>query len=83
MQRGGGLYGCLACACTYDRLVQVIIVYKQLLQISIINDWNIEFVGYLGWGLRVATAHKSLTLTTLNFTYTQDRDNHRITYGLF
>ena len=35
-------------ACTDDSLVKVIIVYKQLLQISIIDYWNIKFVGHLG-----------------------------------
>ena len=80
---GGILYGSLACACTDDSLVKVIIVYKQLLQISIIDDWNIKFVSNLGWGLRVDNAQQSLTLTTLYFMYTQDRDNHRTTDGWF
>ena len=70
LQKGGILYGCLACACTYDSLVQVIVVYKQVLQISIINYWNIKFLGHLGWGLRVDNAQQSLTLTTLDFRYT-------------
>ena len=77
----GIFYGCHACAYTGDRFVQSIIVYKKLLNISMINYWNLKFVGHLGWGLRFVTAQKILTLTTLNFTYTQDRDNQKTTYG--
>ena len=31
-----------------------------------INYWNIKFVGYLGSGIRFATAQQTLTLTTLD-----------------
>ena len=48
-----------------------------------INDWNLKFVGHLGWGLRVANEQQSLTLTNLDFMYTQDRDNQRATDGWF
>ena len=75
------MYGSIACTCTDDILVKVIIVYKQLLQISIINDWNLKFLVHLGRGLRVYNAPLSVTLTTLYFMYTQDRDIHRTIYG--
>ena len=77
------MYGCLAYTGTEDRLVKVIIVYKKLLQISIVNDWNIIILDHLGWVLRFATAQQSLTLTALDFMYTQDRDNKITTYGWF
>ena len=75
------MYGCLDCESTNDSLVKDIVIYKQLLQIPMINYWNLKCVGHLGYGLRVATAQQSLTLTNLDFMYTQDRDIHRTTYG--
>ena len=53
---------------------------SHYLQIYMINYWNIKFANNLGLGLRVMTSQQSLTLTTLYFTYTQDRENH-ITIG--
>ena len=75
------MYGRLACECNDDSLVKVIILYKQLLHISIIHYWNLKCLVHLGSGLRVANAQKSLTLKTLYFMYTQDSDNHRTTDG--
>ena len=83
VEKGGILYGCLACVCTDDSLVWVIIVYKQSLHISINNYWNINCLGHLGWGLRVSNSQQSLTSTTLDFMYTQDRDDNRTIDGWF
>ena len=60
-----------------------IILHNELLQIYMMDYWTIKFVGNFGWGLRVATTQQSLTLTTLDFTFTQDRENLRTTDGWF